>query len=371
MKHNILKQANPCLYDIHPYQPGKPVSEFQREYDINKVIKLASNENPLGPSSKVTQAVSAVLPELSLYPDCHGYELRKALGEEYRLAIDNVILGNGSEEILRMILQAFIIPGQEVIIGQYSFMGYEILAKSVGAHVSKAVMPKWEINFKEIFKMISPKTKMIILANPNNPTGTYFNKQEFQAFLEKLPASIIVVCDEAYYEYIRKDDYPITHEWLAKYPNLIITRTFSKAYGLAGLRVGYALAHEDVIALLNRIRQPFNVNTLAQVGALAALKDKEYLEYSVSMNQKHREQMCHGLSDLGISYIPSECNFVMMHVRTDGYALYEELLKRGIIIRPLRFYRLQHYIRVSVGLDVENQYFLSELKAILAKEKVA
>ena len=371
MKSNIMKLANPCVFDIHPYQPGKPVSECQREFGLTHFIKLASNENPLGASPKVIQAIQQALTTIAHYPDSQAFDLRKLLCEKYQIAFDNVLIGNGSEEILQMLLQVFIVPGQEVIFGQYSFMGYEILSKSVGAQVTKVVMPNWKIDFNEILKVISPKTKMILLANPNNPTGTYFNQDEFKQFLNQLPANVLVVCDEAYYEYIKKEDYPQTHQWINDYPNLIVTRTFSKAYGMAGLRVGYAIANEDIIALVNRIRQPFNANTLGQVAAVAALNDQAFMENSVKLNELHRTRLCEGLTELGIDYIPSEANFLMIHVKTDGYALYETLLRMGVIIRPMRYYQLQHYIRVSVGLEEENKCFLNALKEALMKEKVA
>ncbi|MGE4348811.1 MAG: histidinol-phosphate transaminase [Candidatus Berkiella sp.] len=371
MKSNLMKLANPCIFDINPYQPGKPVSECQREYGLSQFVKLASNENPFGPSPKVIQAIQEALPHIALYPDSHGFELRKALSEKYDVAIDNLMIGNGSEEILRMLLQAFIVPGQEVIFGQYSFMGYEILAKSVGAHVTKVQMPRWKMDFNEILKAISPKTKMILLANPNNPTGTYVNDEELRSFLTRLPSNVLVVCDEAYYEYIHKADYPQTHGWIAEFPNLIVTRTFSKGYGLAGLRVGYAIAHEEIVALVNRIRQPFNVNTLAQVAALSALNDQVHLEYCIKNNEINRDKLCAGLTDMGISYIPSEANFLMIHVKTDGFALHEALLKMGIIIRPLRYYQLQHYVRVSIGLEEENNCFLNAVEKLGLREKVS
>lgn len=371
MKRNLMKLANPNIFDVQPYLPGKPVLECQREFGLTHFIKLSCNENPVGASPKVAKAIVESLSSISLYPDTQGYELRKLLAQKYDMAFDNVLVGNGSEEILQMLLQVFIIPGQEVIFGQYSFMGYEILSKAVGAHVKKSLMPNWKIDFDEILKIITPQTKMILLANPNNPTGTYFNEHEFKQFLSKVPSNILVVCDEAYYEYIKKEDYPQTHQWLSDYPNLIITRSFSKAYGLAGLRVGYMMAHEDITALVNRIRQPFNVNTLAQTAAIAALQDEAFMQRSVEINAASREQLYEKLTDLGLTYIPSEANFIMIHVNTDAYAVYEALLRKGIIIRPMRYYHLQHYIRVSIGTEEDNRAFVEALAQILNKELVA
>tara|TARA_R110002110_G_scaffold400317_2_gene616680 strand:+ start:34923 stop:36038 length:1116 start_codon:yes stop_codon:yes gene_type:complete len=371
MKTNILNLVNPCIFDVNPYQPGKNLNECKREYGLTHFVKLASNENPLGPSPNVMQAIHDAISQIADYPDSHCYELRKALSEHYQLAFDQFIIGNGSEEILKMLLETFVMSGQEVIFGQYAFMAYDILAKSVGASIKKIPMPNWTLDLDQVLGAITPKTKMILLANPNNPTGTYIPEKEFRSFMQRVPSNVLVISDEAYYEYVQKADYPQTHSWLDQFPNLVITRTFSKAYGMAGMRVGYAMAHEDLVAIVNRIRQPFNVNHLAQVAALAAIKDQAFLQYSVEMNNKHREGLVQGLAELGIPYIPSQANFVMLHVKTDGMVLYENLLRMGVIIRPLKFFQLNHYVRVSVGLEEENKCFLNALNQALPKEQVA
>lgn len=371
MSQSLLSLANPSVFDIHPYLPAKLTHACQRETRASTVIKLASNENPLGCSPQVQLALQQALDDIASYPDTHGIVLRKALSEKYHLAIDQAIIGNGSEELLGLLLQAFIIPGEEVLLGQFSFMGYDNLVKAARGQVIKVPMPDWTFDLDAILASLSAKTKMIILANPNNPTGTYYSLSEFNHFMQQLPSSVLVVSDEAYFEYINKSDYPQTHLLLEKYPNLIVTRTFSKAYGLAGMRVGYALAHEDIIALINRIRLPFNVNTLAQVAALAALKDQSFLEDCIQANQVHREQLCQGLNKLGIAFIPSETNFVMLNLKVDGMAVTQAMYQRGITIRPLTFYDLKQHVRVTVGLEVENKTFLSELEQILLKEKVA
>lgn len=371
MKINLLSLANPSVFDIQPYQPGKPLSECKKEFGLTHFVRLSSNENPLGPSPRVLQVLASGLNNIARYPDANCYDLRSALSEKHQLDPDNVIIGNGSEELLRLILQAFVVPGQEVIIGQYAFMGYEIFAKCAGAHVVKVPMPEWRMDFDEVLKAITPKTKIVMLANPNNPTGTYVTAGELKDFLNRLNPKVLVVCDEAYYEYMTQADYPQTVPWLKEYPNLIITRTFSKAYALAGLRVGYAFAHEDIIAIVNRLRQPFNVNTLVQATAIEAMKDNIFLQYSVEMNERHKQSLYRGLSDLGMPYMPSVANFMMVQVDREGVLVFESLLRLGVIVRPMRYYQLYHHIRVSVGLEEENKCFLGALKQVLAKEKVA
>lgn len=371
MKTRLLNLVNPWILDVNPYQPGKNLSECQREYGLTHFVKLASNENPLGPSPKVMQALQEAISDIANYPDSGGYELRKALSEHTRLPIDQILLGNGSEEILKMLMEAFVMSGQEVVFGQYAFMAYEVIAKSIGANIRKIPMPNWTLDLDRVLSNITPKTKIIFLANPNNPTGTYNNADELYHFMQRVPDNVLVVCDEAYYEYVKQTDYPQTHTWLDAFPNLVITRTFSKAYGLAGLRIGYVMAHEEIISILSRIRMPFNVNMLAQVAAHAAIKDQAFLKYSVEMNAKHREGLMQGLINLGIPFIPSECNFLMMNVKMDGSELYEQLLRMGVIIRPLKFFNLHHHVRVSVGLEEENNCFLNAIRQALPKEKVA
>lgn len=364
-----FKQVKPCILDLIPYQPGKPVSECKRELGLQHFIKLASNENPYGTSPLVKQALQSALAHISDYPDANGYALRKILAERAGLAMDQVILGNGSEELLRLTIDTFVMPDDEVMIGECSFMGYEMLAKAAGAALVKVPMPTWQLDLDVFTQLVSHKTKMIILANPNNPTGTYFNEAAFLKFMQQVPAHVLVICDEAYYEYMQHADYPQTHCLLSEFRNLIIMRTFSKGYGLAGMRVGYAFAHEDLIALVNRLRQPFNVNSLAQTAALAALEDQAFLNTAIKANHQVRSKFCRGLDALGIQYIPSETNFVMFKASMDGTQLYTSLLQRGIIIRPLKpYYALQNYVRASIGLEPDMQFLLDQLKDILQIE---
>lgn len=362
--------ARPEILQLKPYQPGKPISEVQQEYGLTEVIKLASNENPLGYSPSLNAGLASAFADIMRYPDGSCFALKAALAKHWQVPEQQLLMGNGSEDVLRMLLQTFVFGDKQLIISQYGFIAYRILAQGLGITVNTVAEREFQTDLEAIANAVTPKTAMIILANPNNPTGTYVTQSALKAFLDRIPAHIFVVCDEAYYEYVSEKDYPQTLALQAQYPNLIVTRTFSKAYGLAGLRVGYAIAHESVVDLVNRIRQPFNVNHLGQVAATVALADQAFVQQGVLLNEQGKKQLYAGLSALGVHYIPSAANFILVELKQPGSEIFQALLQKGIIVRPLDPYQLSHYIRISIGTEAENKNCLIALAAVLAKEVV-
>ncbi len=367
----FLKYTAPGISGLHPYVPGKPVSELERELGICDSVKLASNENPLGASPKAKVAAAALLDELARYPDGGGFELRTALAEFHGTGVETVTLGNGSNDVLDLIARVFLAPGSEAIFSEHAFAVYPICTQAVGAtsRVAPAhdgsIGPRFGHNLKAMRQLVSEKTRVVFIANPNNPTGTWLAKNELLEFIDSLPSNIIVVVDEAYTEYVEELAYPDATQWLKQYPNLIVTRTFSKAYGLAALRVGYGLSHPDVTELLNRVRQPFNVNALALAGAHAALNDHEHIKQSVAVNRVGMNQLIAGFERLGLDYIPSVGNFICVDVGRSAAEVDSQLLHKGCITRPIGGYGLPHYLRITVGLKDENQRFLQALESVL------
>jgi len=352
-----------CVTKLQPYVPGKPIEELERELGISDIVKLASNENPLGPSDKVLSALAEASKEVTRYPDGNGFALKSALAEKYGLNTDQVTLGNGSNDVLELIARAFVSPDEEVMFSQYAFAVYPLVTQAIGAKAVIAPARDYGHDLQAMSTLISEKTKLIFIANPNNPTGTYLPVNELEAFIAQVPAQTLIVLDEAYVEYGEQDVDSI--RLLKQYPNLIITRTFSKAYGLAGLRVGYALSHPEVADLLNRIRQPFNVNSLALAAAKVALTDDDYLVKTKQHNDAGMSQLLAGLDILGLSAIPSKGNFITVDVKRNGEEVFAELLHLGVIVRPVSNYGLPKHIRVSIGLEHENQRFLDALGKVL------
>jgi histidinol-phosphate aminotransferase len=351
--------------DLQPYQPGKPIEELKRQYGVRDVIKLASNENPLGPSQAALAAVALSAKELTRYPDGNGYILKVALAEKYQVAAEQITLGNGSNDVLELIARAFAGAGDEVVYSEHAFAVYPIATKAVGATGIVAPATNYGHDLDAMYSRISARTKIIFIANPNNPTGTWLEPKALKSFLDKVPDRVLVVLDEAYIEYL---DQPVNSiAWLQDYDNLIITRTFSKAYGLAGLRVGYALSHPEVADLLNRIRQPFNVNSLALAAAVAALGDDDYLARTREVNQAGMKQLLTGIEALGFDAIPSKGNFITINVHANAGEVYEDLLQEGVIVRPVANYGLPQHLRVSIGLESENQRFLDALATVMGK----
>ncbi len=366
-KIDFYKLATNGVQLLQPYQPGKPLDELEREYGISDAVKLASNENPLGPSPKVIAAIQAELLDISRYPDGNGFGLKQALVKKYpAVDLDCITLGNGSNDVLEMIARAVVSATDEVIYSEYAFAVYPIVTQAVGAKAVVTSAKDWGHDLNAMLGAVTDKTKLIFIANPNNPTGTWLDEATLKKFMDSLASNIIVVLDEAYFEFASHSQYgvkayPDGIGLLKQHKNLIVTRTFSKAYGLAGLRVGYAIANQALTNLFNRVRQPFNVNLLALKAAEVALSDVEYLDAGVKLNYEQMQFITRGLESLALSYIPSIGNFVCFNV-DDAALCYENLLKQGIIVRPVANYVMQNYLRVSIGTAEENQRFLSALK---------
>jgi histidinol-phosphate aminotransferase len=365
MSNRFLYQAAPGLATLKPYVPGKPLSELERELGIRESIKLASNENPLGPSPRVKQAIAAHLDGLTRYPDGGAFELRRALAAHHGVEPACVTVGNGSNDVLDMIARVFLWAGRESLFSQYAFAVYPLSSMAVGATLKVAPARAYGHDLEAMRALIGEHTAVIWIANPNNPTGTRLDAAALRGFVEAVPPQVIVVVDEAYHEYVQAEDHPDASRWLGDFPNLIVTRTFSKAYGLAGLRVGYGLSHPDVADLLNRVRQPFNVNELAQAAALAALDDQDYLRRAVMVNQVGMRLLTEGLERLGLEYIPSSGNFVTVDLARDAAAVDRALLQSGVVTRPVAGYGLPNHLRVSIGLAEENARFLAALEQVL------
>jgi len=365
MSNRFIAQAASGLARLKPYTPGKPLSELERELGIKNSIKLASNENPLGPSPRVVAAISASLQELTRYPDGGAYALRSALAARHGVSAAGITVGNGSNDVLDMIARVFLWQGRESLFSEFAFAVYPLSSMAVGATLQVAPARHYGHDLEAMRAMLTPQTGVVWVANPNNPTGTRLPHDELRAFVEAVPESVIVVIDEAYFEYVGHDDHPDASQWLADFPNLIVTRTFSKAYGLAALRVGYSISHPDIADLLNRVRQPFNVDSLAQVGALAALEDQAYLDEAVALNDAGLRQLRDGLDRLGVAYIPSAGNFLTIDLQRDAAAVDQALLRLGVVTRPIANYGLPNHLRVSVGLASENARFLDALEEVL------
>src|SRR3990167_4479326 len=355
--------ANQGVRNLTPYQPGKPIEEVERELGITSIIKLASNENPLGPSPKAIASAKQALLTAHIYPDGNCYEFKHILSSFLAIKPEQITVGNGSENLLELIVKSYLNCNDEVIISQYAFLTIPIIIKSYNIKIIIAPAVNWGHHIKNIIDAVNEKTKMIFLVNPNNPTGTYTNKNDFLLLMKSIPPGVIVVSDEAYAEYILRDVYPKTLDYLANYPNLIITRTFSKAYGLAALRFGYAISSPEIADILNRARLPFNVNTIAAKAAIAALTDKEHIKKSVLVNQQGMQQLEAGLKQLKIPYIPSIGNFITMDVN-DAASVYQQLLLEGIIVRPLKAYNMPKHIRVTIGTFEQNQRFLTAMSRL-------
>jgi histidinol-phosphate aminotransferase len=364
MKPELL--AVPGVKGLTPYQPGKPISELERELGVTNIVKLASNENPLGPSPKALQAITSLLNELHLYPDGGGFELKAALSRRLGVPPAQITLGNGSNDVLDIIGRAFLGPGTAAVFSQHAFAVYPIVTQAVGAESRVAEARYYGHDLAAMAELVDEAVKVVFIANPNNPTGTRLGKAELYEFLQAVAPRCIVVVDEAYIEYTDEPDFPNALDWLAEFENLVVTRTFSKAYGLSGLRVGYALSSPAVADLLNRVRQPFNVNSLALAAATAALGDTDHLARTRSLNQRGMAQLTASFEARGLAYIPSAGNFVTVDVGQPAGPVYQALLREGVIVRPVGNYGMPHHLRVTIGTEAENQMFLDALDRVLA-----
>ncbi|MDH5300498.1 MAG: histidinol-phosphate transaminase [Gammaproteobacteria bacterium] len=364
---DLLQLATPGVSSLKAYPPGKPLDELKREYGISEAIKLASNENPLGPSPAVIDAVMTAMRDVARYPDGNSYYLKKALADKHGVELNQIIIGNGSNDILELVTRAVVTPEHEVLFSEHSFAVYPIVTQAVGAKAVVAPAKNWGYDLDALAARISDKTRIIFIANPNNPTGTWLPKNQIKAFLDKVPSNVLVVLDEAYHEYVGEPEYGSALAWVSEYDNLLVARTFSKAYGMAGLRVGYSVSHPKVADLLNRVRQPFNVNSLGQVAAVAALHDKDYLARGVKLNNDGMAQLIAGFESLGLDYIPSVGNFICVDLAQTAAPINELLMREGVIVRPIANYGMPNHLRISIGLQTENARFLTALKKVLNK----
>jgi histidinol-phosphate aminotransferase len=354
---------------IAPYQGGKPIAEVAREFGLDEstIVKLASNENPLGMPSSARAAMQAVA-DLGRYPDSNGFDLKAAITAKHQVPADWITLGNGSNDILELAAHAFVQAGQSVVFSEYAFLVYALATQAAGARAIVTPARQYGHDLNAMAAAIDDDTRLVYIANPNNPTGTFVPGAEIEAFLQKVPERVVVVLDEAYTDYIPADVRYDSIAWVAKYPNLLVSRTLSKAYGLAGLRIGYAIAQAGITDLLNRIRQPFNVNSLAQAAAVAALADSGFLAKTAQLNADGYRQLTQAFDAMGLTYLPSFGNFVTVKVGEDegaGARVNLALLKKGIIVRPLGNYGLPQWLRITTGLPEENAAFLDALKTVL------
>ena len=356
--------------EIAPYVPGKPIAETARELglDAADILKLASNENPLGSSPKAIAALRGALGDLAWYPDGSGHDLKEAISRKLAVAPANIVLGNGSNDVLELVARAFLVPGDSAVYSRHAFMVYPLVVKAVGARGIEVPARDYGPDLGAMAAAIRPDTKIVFLANPNNPTGTFLPWGEIRAFVERVPPTALVVLDEAYGEYLPDDRRSPTAGWLASFPNLVVSRTLSKAYGLAGLRVGFGLAHPDVAELMNRVRQPFNVNHLAMVAACAALDDEDFIAESRRVNAAGLGQLSRGFGRLGLEFIPSAGNFVAVRVG-DAARIYDSLLRQGVIVRPVAGYGMPEHLRVTVGTPAQNERFLAALEGALGEAR--
>jgi histidinol-phosphate aminotransferase len=362
---SILNLAVQGVQKLIPYTPGKPIEELQREFGLSHIIKLASNENPLGLGAKAKAAISSALAELSRYPDGNGFALKQALAEKYAVSTAQITLGNGSNEILELVARTFLTSSQEVVFSQHAFAVYPIVTQAVGATARIAAARDYGHDLDAMLAEVNDKTRLVFIANPNNPTGTLLPAPALENFIKALPDTVICVLDEAYYEFIGDAERANSIAWLKQFPNLIITRTFSKAYGLAGLRVGYSISSTDMADVLNRVRQPFNNNSLAMAAAEAALSDVDYLRQTLTMNKQGMKQLTQAFAELGLSWIPSAGNFVSVDLQQVAMPVYQALLKKGVIVRPVANYGMPNHLRISIGMPHENQFFIDALTDVL------
>ena len=369
MSGDFLALAQPGVQQLSPYVPGKPVDELARELGIDPatIVKLASNENPLGASPKVLEAIRNELAELTRYPDGNGFALKSLLAKQCGVQLEQVTLGNGSNDILELVARAYLAPNLNAVFSEHAFAVYPIVTQAVGAEARVVPAKDWGHDLPAMLEAIDSNTRVVFIANPNNPTGTWFGADALNEFLQDVPERVLVVLDEAYIEYAEGGELPDGLEFLSAYPNLLVSRTFSKAYGLAALRVGYGLSTAVVADVLNRVRQPFNVNSLALAAACAALQGTDYLAESRRINEAGMQQLLDGFRELGLGWIPSKGNFVAVDLGQEAIPIYQGLLREGVIVRPVANYGMPNHLRITIGLPAENTRLLEALAKVLAR----
>ncbi|HKQ30192.1 MAG TPA: histidinol-phosphate transaminase [Burkholderiales bacterium] len=362
---DVLALATPGVRGLSPYQPGKPIEELEREYGVRNAIKLASNENPLGPSPKALAAARATFDDIWRYPDGNGFRLKAALARSLGVDVPQITLGNGSNDVLEFAARAFATAEHEIVFSAHAFAVYPIVTQAVGAKAVVTPAKNWGHDLTAMRSAINARTRVIFVANPNNPTGTWLAAKELEAFIAAVPSHVVTVVDEAYFEYVEEAGYASMLPLVAKHANLIVMRTFSKAYGLAGLRVGYAVSSPMLADVLNRVRQPFNVNSVALAAAAAALEDPEHIRQAAELNRRGMRHVTERVTALGLGFIPSAGNFVSIDFGRPAAAIYEKLLCQGVIVRPVANYGMPNHLRVTIGLPEENERFLQALEKVI------
>jgi histidinol-phosphate aminotransferase len=360
--------ANTHILGIAPYEPGKPIEELERELGIHDAMKLASNENPLPPSERVQKAIAAALGDLNRYPDGSGFYLRQALAKKHGLTPDHIVLGNGSNELIELLVRAFLRPGDEAVVPHPSFVVYPMIVQASGGIRVMVMLKDYKLDLDAMARAITPMTKLVFIANPNNPTATMVTADEVESFMHKVPERTIVVFDEAYIEFALGPDFPDSLAYVKQGRKVVVLRTFSKAASLAGLRVGYGVADPDAISLMNRIRQPFNVNSLAQAAALAALEDESHILECVRMIEAGRHYFYDEFKALGLKYVPARANFILVDVGRSAADIYQKLLLQGVIVRPMTSFGMESALRVTVGTPEENRRLIKALKTVLGSK---
>ena len=356
--------ATSSVRGLAPYDPGKPIEELEREFRISDAIKLASNENPLGPPPAVSEYLRSAAADLHRYPDGSGFELKTALAERHEVGLDQICLGNGSNDVLDMVARVFVSAGDVGIISQHAFIVYYLSLAYVHANIQITKANEYGHDVGAMIQAVDERTRIIYIANPNNPTGTWSRAEELRRLLDEVPSSVIVVIDEAYAEYVAEPKYPNCIAWLSKYPNLVVTRTFSKIFALAGLRIGYSVSSPEISDLMNRVRQPFNCNTLAMSCALIALRDQNHCEKSVQLNREQLRILSQGFAEMGYETIGSVANFLCIDMKVSAMTAYQKLLERGVILRPIGGYGMPNHLRVSVGTASENSRLLDTFNSL-------
>ena len=362
---NLFDHLNKGIPDLHPYEPGRSIDEVVAEYKPEKVVKLASNENPLGPSPEAVKALKSHNDDLHLYPDGDSKKLKALIANHELLNPENIIIGNGSNEVLELAARAFLNKDSSALMSKHAFAVYKIVTQSSGSKIIEVPTNNWKHALNEFPRYLEDSTRVCFIANPNNPTGTYNTHQEFMSLMNSIPASVLVILDLAYFEYVTEKDYIKINELLDKYNNLLITKTFSKIQGLASLRIGYGLASKDLIGVLNKIRQPFNSNAIAQNAACLAILDHEHINKSIELNSQQRSYLMTRLTEMGLECIPSHGNFISFKGNFQADELFINLMKEGVIVRPIALYDMPEFIRVTVGTKEENDYFLLKLGQLL------
>ena len=362
---NLFDHLNKGIPDLHPYEPGRSIDEVVAEYKPEKVVKLASNENPLGPSPEAVKALKNHNDDLHLYPDGDSKKLKALIANHELLDPENIIIGNGSNEVLELAARAFLNKDSSALMSKHAFAVYKIVTQSSGSKIIEVPTNNWKHALNEFPRYLEDSTRVCFIANPNNPTGTYNTHQEFMSLMNSIPASVLVILDLAYFEYVTEKDYIKINELLDKYNNLLITKTFSKIQGLASLRIGYGLASKDLIGVLNKIRQPFNSNAIAQNAACLAILDHEHINKSIELNSQQRSYLMTRLIEMGLECIPSHGNFISFKGDFQADELFINLMKEGVIVRPIALYDMPEFIRVTVGTKEENDYFLLKLGQLL------